>query len=66
MTADRDGGRPVAVTEPLLAPDWWDVSPDDATIVVAAGVAPLRQHLFVADVAHPAAPCDRSTWAIRR
>jgi Tol biopolymer transport system component len=53
FSANADGSAAVALTEALDAPDWFDLSPDDSTLVVAAGDPSTGQKLFAADVAHP-------------
>jgi Tol biopolymer transport system component len=47
FTAGTDGSNPRQVTESLIAPDWFDWSPDDSAVVTQAGGA--TSHLFVAD-----------------
>jgi Tol biopolymer transport system component len=47
FTASTDGSSPRQVTESLIAPDWFDWSPDDSAVVTQAGGA--TSHLFVAD-----------------
>ncbi|HEX5013080.1 MAG TPA: hypothetical protein VFV72_02890 [Candidatus Limnocylindrales bacterium] len=53
FVAKADGSDPVAVTEPLVAPDWADYAPDDSFAVVAAGTPWAGQHLFIADFRNP-------------
>jgi Tol biopolymer transport system component len=53
MAANPDGSEAVAVTEPLVAPDWWDIAPDDSAVVVATGDPTLGQYLKVANIRNP-------------
>ena len=47
--ADADGANPRALSGDLVAPDWFDWSPDDQKLVVSAG-SQFGEHLFVIDV----------------
>jgi Tol biopolymer transport system component len=51
--ANRDGSQPKAITEPMSAPDWFDLSPDDSLLVVAAGDPSIGQRLLAADASRP-------------
>lgn len=59
--ANLDGSDPVDLTGPLIAPNWWDESPDGTVMVVHAVDAKLpeflgddnRSKLYVVDVRHP-------------
>jgi len=53
MAANPDGSEAVAITEPLIAPDWWDITPDDSAIVVATGDPSFGQVLKVASIRTP-------------
>jgi hypothetical protein len=53
MAANPDGSNAVAVTEPLVAPDWWDIAPDDSAVVVATGDPSFGQLLKVANIRTP-------------
>jgi Tol biopolymer transport system component len=53
MAADADGSDAVAVTDLLVAPDWWDVAPDDSAVVVATGDPSFGQYLKVANIRNP-------------
>ena len=53
MVANPDGSEAVAVTEPLVAPDWWDIAPDDSAVVVATGDPSFGQYLKVASIRNP-------------
>ena len=53
MAANPDGSDAVAVTEPLVAPDWWDIAPDDSAVVVATGDPSTGQYLKVANIRNP-------------
>ena len=37
FAADTDGSNPVALTEPLIAPDWSDIAPDNGSMVFISG-----------------------------
>jgi Tol biopolymer transport system component len=50
MAAKADGSGPVAISEPLVAPDWSDVSPDDSFLVVMTGDPSRGQFLKVANL----------------
>lgn len=61
--ADLDGSNAVDVTGPLKAPNWADLSPDDAVMVVQAatpisvfGSDDLRSRLYRVDLRHPGVP----------
>jgi hypothetical protein len=53
MAANPDGSGAVAVTGPLVSPDWWDIAPDDSAVVVATGDPSFGQYLKVANIRHP-------------
>jgi len=53
MAANPDGSNAVAVSEPLVAPDWWDITPDDSAVVVATGDPSFGQVLKVANIRTP-------------
>jgi Tol biopolymer transport system component len=53
MAANPDGSEAVAVTEPLVAPDWWDIAPDDSAVVVATGDPSSGQFLKVGNIRNP-------------
>jgi Tol biopolymer transport system component len=53
LAANPDGSRAEAVTPPLIAPDWWDIAPDDGSIVVASGDPLAGQQMSVFDIRHP-------------
>jgi Tol biopolymer transport system component len=50
FVADADGSNVRAISEPLVAPDWADLAPDSASLVVAAGEPAAGQHLFIGDL----------------
>jgi Tol biopolymer transport system component len=53
MAANPNGSEAVAITEPLVSPDWWDIAPDDSAIVVATGDPSGGQVLKVASIRNP-------------
>jgi hypothetical protein len=53
MAASPDGSPAVAVTDPLVAPDWWDIAPDDSAVVVATGDPTFGQFLQLANIRTP-------------
>lgn len=53
MAANPDGSEAVAVTEPLVAPDWWDIASDDSAVVVATGDPVFGQFLKVGNIRNP-------------
>jgi Tol biopolymer transport system component len=53
MAANPDGSEAVAVAEPLVAPDWWDIAPDDSAVVIATGDPSVGQYLKVANIRNP-------------
>src|SRR4051794_22580218 len=53
FAANSDGARAEPVTPPLIAPDWWDIAPDDGSIVVASGDVNVGQQMSVFDIRHP-------------
>ena len=64
VVADLDGSHATTVASGLLAPNWWDLSPDDSTFVFHAidpstpkGLSDdARSKLFLADLVHPGSP----------
>lgn len=58
IVARGDGSDPVDVSGPLIAPNWWDLAPDDRYVVVAAGASTFGAHqqLFRIDLQGPGAP----------
>jgi hypothetical protein len=51
--ANRDGSGAAPITPSLVAPDWFDLSPDDSMLIVAAGDPAMGPKLFSADLAQP-------------
>ena len=56
FAADTDGSNPVALTPPLVAPDWSDIAPDNGSMVFISGDPATRQSLFVANLLQPGEP----------
>jgi hypothetical protein len=54
--AAADGSNPRPLSGDLVAPDWFDFSPDDQQLVVQAGVHDFGEHLYVVDVNQGGAP----------
>ena len=52
--ANTDGTNIRSISESLVAPDWFDWSPDDSTLVVQTGDPKLGQHLYIVDLARGA------------
>lgn len=53
MVANADGTNAVAVTEPLISPDWSDIAPDDSFVIVATGDPVFGQFLKFVSVKTP-------------
>ena len=53
MVASADGSNPVAITEPLIAPDWSDLAADDSFLIVATGDPVFGQFLKFVNVKTP-------------
>lgn len=53
MAANADGSNAVAVTEPLISPDWSDVAADDSFLVVATGDPVFGQFLKFVNLRTP-------------
>lgn len=50
MAARPDGSQAVAISEPLVAPDWSDFAPDDSFLVVATGDPSIGQFLKIVNL----------------
>ncbi|HEX5823851.1 MAG TPA: hypothetical protein VFY18_05250 [Candidatus Limnocylindrales bacterium] len=50
MAAKPDGSGAIAISEPLVAPDWSDLAPDDSFVVVATGDPSVGQVLEIVDL----------------
>lgn len=50
LIADADGANPRALSGELVAPDWFDWSPDDQQLVVQQGRHEMGEHLYLIDV----------------
>ena len=48
--AEADGANPRALTGELVAPDWFDWSPDDQQLVTQEGRHDMGEHLYLIDV----------------
>ncbi len=56
MVANGDGTNVVDVSGALTAPDWWDLAPDDRSIIGIAGDPDQGQHLYRYDLQQPSEP----------
>jgi Tol biopolymer transport system component len=56
FTANTDGSNVVALTPPLVSPDWADFAPDNGSMVFMSGDPATGQWLFVANLLQPGEP----------
>ena len=56
FVADADGSNSRAVTGDLVAPQWFDWSPDDQKLVIGAGGPNFSEHVYLVDAASGGAP----------
>ncbi|HEV7810914.1 MAG TPA: hypothetical protein VGO64_09960, partial [Candidatus Limnocylindrales bacterium] len=56
MVANADGTNVVDASGSLISPDWWDLAPDDRSVVGIAGPPDQGQHLYRIDLEHPTQP----------
>ncbi|MBA2719946.1 MAG: hypothetical protein H0U52_12010 [Chloroflexi bacterium] len=56
LGAAIDGANPIPLTGALIAPDWWDISPDDTTIIGSVGDYTVGQHLYRWSALEPGEP----------
>jgi Tol biopolymer transport system component len=50
VVANADGSNPRQVSEGLVAPDWWDLAPDDRSVVVESGDSEIGKTLYTVDL----------------
>lgn len=50
FVAEPDGTNPRPLSGDLVAPDWFDWSPDDQRLVVQAGGSQFGEHLYIVDL----------------